>query len=310
MRPPVLLCLFVAVGYSANAQLFILPQAGIENSRTVIQFNDHSFSPLGRLLSPQAAFRLEYKNKRGFGPFLGIASSRSGIRFNFSDPQTAMNYYTASKANTQLRLEAGYQVSSKRIYFKKTGFTGKSTVNYKRTPEKRSCENYSAANHCGSKMNKAYGARSAARGSWVRLQPSLGIAYMPSTPPAEISAKSLPAQASYEYTADNRKTALISGLGFEFGKNEQQKFNVEINYLQSFGATDTKSLITLSGNKSTTTGFRSDASVWNLRIGIPISLSKKKPVAKFPVTERIYRHDGYKSAQYRCNQYRHCGKVI
>ena len=116
MRPATLLCLFVLFGYAANAQFTILPQLGFENSRTSVEFNElSSFSPLGAKLLPQAGIRLDYKSKQGHGPSVGIATSRSVVKFNFSDPETGMNTYTAAKGNTQLRIEGGYQVSTKPI---------------------------------------------------------------------------------------------------------------------------------------------------------------------------------------------------
>src|SRR5687767_3446369 len=174
MRPPILFCLFVVFGYTANAQLTILPQLGFEGSRTSLEFNElASFSPLGAKLIPQAGIRLDYKTKHGHGPFLGIATSQSVVKFNFSDPETGMNAYTASKGNTQLRLEGGYQVSTKRIYFKKLGSANKSSkAYYQKNTERKSCGNYIVIkSSCGSKTSKLTAPKSKDNGSWVRIQP-------------------------------------------------------------------------------------------------------------------------------------------
>ena len=148
--------LFVAFGYAASAQFTIQPQIGIENFRTSLNYNNlPSFSPLGGKLSPQASVRLDYKFKQGHGPFLGIATSNSVVSFNFSDPETGRNVYKASAADIQLRFEGGYQLTSKRIYFNKTGASSKpanksvskstqSETNY----TKHSCGEYSGRSHC------------------------------------------------------------------------------------------------------------------------------------------------------------------
>ncbi len=311
MRPAILFCLFALIGYTANAQFTILPQVGFENSRTSVEFNKlSSFSPLGAVLSPQAGIRLDYKFKQAHGPYIGVATSRSTVKLNFSDPATGMNAYAASKGNTQLRLEGGYQVSTKPIYFKKSASANKSSKSHYQNTERKSCGSYMARSSCGSKANKATVAKSKEKGSWVSIQPSLGVAYIPSIPTSEIYAKSQASQTSYEYNAGNWNTALISGLGFEFGKNAQRKFNVSINYVKGISNLGTKSITTLSGNKSTTTSMKSSASSWNLRMGIPISLNKKKPVVvKQPVIEKTYKEEK-KCGLYKSQFRPRCSRVI
>ncbi len=103
---------------------------------------------------------------------------------------------------------------------------------------------------------------------------------------------------------------MISGLGFEFGKNAQRKFNVSINYVKGISNLGTKSITTLSGNKSTTTSMKSSASSWNLRMGIPISLNKKKPVVvKQPVIEKTYKEEK-KCGLYKSQFRPRCSRVI
>ena len=309
MRPATLFCLFVIFGYTTNAQFTILPQLGLENSRTSLEFNELSSVSQNGAKLPQAAIRLDYKFKKGHGPFVGIATSRSIAKFNFSNPETG-DAYKASKGNTQLRLEGGFQVSTKPLYFKKSASANKSSkAQYQKNTVRKSCGNYIVRNSCGSKTNKATAAKTKDKGSWVRIQPSLGVAYIPSTPSSEIEIKSQGAQTRYEYNAGNWKTALISGVGFEFGKNALSKFNVSINYVKGMGDLE-KSITTESGNKLTTTNLESEASSWNLRMGIPITLNKKKPVAvKQPVIEKSYKEEK-KCGQYKSQYKPRCSRVI
>jgi len=308
MRTANLLCLFIVFRYAANAQFSILPQLGLENSRTSLEFNDlYSVSKNNAKLLPEAAIRLDYKFKNGHGPFVGIATSRSIIKFNFSDPERGVDAYKVSRGNTQLRLEGGYQISTRPIYFKKPT-AGKSTKVWYQKNTTKNCGGYVSRNSCGSKSYKASVAKSKDKGSWVRIQPSLGAAYIPSTPSSGIDTKSQGTQTRYEYNAGNWKTALISGVGFEFGKNALSKFNVSINYIRGMGNLE-KSITTESGNKLTTTYLESRASGWNLRMGIPISLSKKKSIAKQPVIEKTYNEER-KCSQYKMQCRPRCGRVI
>src|SRR6202008_216647 len=103
--------------------------------------------------------------------------SQSIARFNFSDLETGMDAYKVSRGNTQLRLEGGYQLSTKPIYFKKSAATMKSSkARDLNNRTKKGCGGYFARGTCGSKSNKATAARTIDKGSWVRIQPSLGVA--------------------------------------------------------------------------------------------------------------------------------------
>ena len=112
---------FVAFGYAAKAQKFsLLPQVGFENSKTTIQYNNFpSFAPAGIVFSPQVSLQFAYKSKPGHGVFLGASSSRSTVPFSFTDPETGRDNYKTITGKMQVRLEGGYQFSSKPIHFKK-----------------------------------------------------------------------------------------------------------------------------------------------------------------------------------------------
>src|SRR5215216_5823466 len=98
MRTAILLCLFVVFRYAANAQFSLLPQLGFENSRSSLGFNKlNSVAKNNRI--PQGAIRLDYKFKKGHGPFVGVATSQSIVRFNFSDLETGMDAYKVSRGN-------------------------------------------------------------------------------------------------------------------------------------------------------------------------------------------------------------------
>jgi hypothetical protein len=272
-----LLC-FVAFGYAMNAQRFsLLPQVGFENSKTKISYNDlSSFSPLGVKFSPQASLRLNYASRQGHGFFLGIASSRSIVSFNFADPETGMNNFTATSGNMQFRFEGGYQFNSKPIYFNKSKQSTSKKKNGCSSFTRSSCaKSYSSHSCCASNKKSKEPALAKNKGSWVRIQPSVGLGYIPAVK-TDVISKSQGVVTSYEYRAGNWNTALIAGTGFEFGRKNTRLFTVSINYFKGIGNLNTQTVSAQTSVKTSTAFLQSAVSGWNLKVGIPFSLSGKK----------------------------------
>ena len=286
MRSLALSGLFIVSALAMNAQkLSLTPQVGFENSRTSVNYNElGSFAPLGGEFNPQVSLRLDYKFKQGFGPYIGASTSRSGVLYSFNDIENGMNAYAATKANMQLRMEAGYQYTTKPILFNKT----KQSTNSSKTksPGKSSYGSYSSRGRCSksysSQSSRCQNKSSAAKktenknkGGWVRLQPSMGIGYI-AAPKTDIVTKTDGTQTAYEYRAGNWNTAFLTGMGFEFGKNSQRLLNVSINYFAGIGNMDKQTISNESGIKTTYATLESKASGWNMRIGIPFTLAEKK----------------------------------
>jgi hypothetical protein len=306
---------FVVFGYAAKAQKFsLLPQVGFENSKTTIRYNNSSsFSPAGISFSPQVGLQLTYRSKPGHGFFLGAASSRSTVPFSFTNPENGMTDYKTTTGDMQLRMEGGYQFSSKPFYFKKqNNKTDKPQVN--KIAQKKNCGSYSYKNHC--MKNKTTEARSVTtdklkqpainKGSWVRLQPSAGMGFIPSVK-TDVITKTQNGQTTYEYRAGNWSTALVTGMGFEFGKNNSRLFTLSVNYFKGIGNLDKQTISSTIGTKTLTTQLQSKVSGWNMRIGVPFTLGAKKPAIKQPMEEKTQQPKS------KCGQYRimyRCNKTI
>jgi len=282
----------------------MLPQLGLETSKTMVSLNEKdAFSPLGGTVSPQAALRFDYAFKKGHGPFLGLATSRSVVEYRFADPETGTTAYTASRGSTQLRLEGGYQVTTKRLYFKKaTAPKSTATSHYKTNG--MGCSRSVAHSGCGSKTRMA--APPVDKRTWVRIQPALGMAYIPNTATSEIQKTVQDdGQSVYAYNAGNWTTGVISGVGFVFGKGAESKYMVSLNYVKGLGNLDTRSLTTMYGNKPITTSMQSTAASWSLRMGIPINFAKKPAAAKSQPVKKPY------SQEHKCGQYKsHCSRSV
>lgn len=306
--------LFSICGSVAMAQLSIVPQFGIETSKTTVSYNKASnFSPLGLKLSPHASVRLDYRFKKGHGPFVGLATSRSAINYSFANQETGNTNYLASRDDKQLRLEGGYQVSTKRLYLNKgaarnTAAAAAASSQQKNSASK-SCRDFYTRSHCGSKLNKmSETAAKDNKGYWVQIRPSAGMAFVPTASANEIAVKSQNNVTSYEYSAGNWKTAAIAGAGFAFGHNDNERLVISLNYLRGIGNLSTQSLTTVSGSKSTTTHISSTASNWNLRIGVPLNLTKKPPVKSEAI--RMQRTESKPAEAKQPRQEKKCGSYM
>jgi hypothetical protein len=297
-----LLC-SVAFTMVTKAQRFsLLPQVGFENSRTLVSYNDaSSFSPLGVKFSPQASLRFAYATRQGHGFFLGISSIRNSVSYEFTDPETGMSAFKANSGDMKIGFEGGYQFNTRKIQFRPAKAASISSRTSESSSGKRcgsytrsSCRSSSAySSRCGSSARK-----STAKQSWMRIQPSVGIGFLPTSNPG-ITTKSQNGQTTYEYEAGNWKTALLAGAGFEFGKNNSRLFTVSLNYFKGLGNLDKQTLTTVSGTKTTTTTLSSKVSGWNLRVGIPFTLGGSNNSSRQKTEKKKADCMQYR-IQYRC----------
>jgi hypothetical protein len=228
---------------------------------------------------------------------------------DFNNPEAVLNSYSAVRDNIQLRLEGGYQVSTKPIYFKGSSSQRKTSSQKKTSSpssQKGSCgdkmkqqtmtyrkscggdrmsshDEYAArpkteqkSSHCGQKSNAAKQMLAKkSNPSYIRFQPLAGVAFIPSPKTDGIATKTFGTQNTYSYNAGNWNTAAIAGIGFEFGRGKTKTFQVNIQYLRGIGNLDENELTTVTGNKTTKTTLSSETGIWSVTAGIPISLSKK-----------------------------------
>lgn len=304
MRTSILLVFYAMSGQIATAQLKLTPQVGVEDFKTSAKYNGLS-SASGMCLNPaaQAALKLEYLFKKNHGPWMAAATSRSTMDYSFADPETGGSIFQSAAGNTQLRLEAGYQVKTKRLFFKPRSANQSKASSYR-----GHCQDKIVESRCGSKataLKKAAGPR----GAWMRIAPSAGLAYIPGGPASAITSKTSGSQTTYAYNAGNWRTAVVGGIGFEFGKNNRDVMSVSLNHLRAFGnALDAKRITTVEGNKTTNTSLQSTASAWSLRLGIPLSITRKKAV-KEKIVEKIYIREVKKCGETKMQYKPRCYKT-
>jgi hypothetical protein len=321
MRPLTFTFLFIfLVSFNASAQLSITPQVGLENTKTTVYYNDLTgYVPLAGQVSPQLALRAEYKFKQQHGPFIGVSTSRSLVSYQFDDPEKGMKIYKATAGDMQLRLEGGYQFSSRPFYFTKSSSKKSPAASAVKASPYKSYNRayggyYSSKSQCGRSYSKArhdqpsgaaatQASKTKEKGWYMAIQPLIGAAVIPSVN-GNLQSKSGVNAPTYLYNAGNWNSALITGAGFEFGQNVQKKFVITVQYLKGLGNLDQTHFTSVSGAKQTTTSLNSDVSAWSVRAGIPIALTKKKPAVKQVVIEQP------RKTEKKCGEYKRCGRVI
>ena len=306
MRRVLLVPALATIAFAANSQLTIRPQAGIENSNTKVSYNKSPyFSPIAQL-QPQLSVHADYKLKNGFGPFVGLSTSRSLVSYNFNNPEEGMTNYRATLGKTLLQLQAGLQYTTKPFVFSRKTIT-KSAKTSSMEKSTGGCHSYSSCSRsfssCGArKANTEQKAKTQVQKWTLRLQPSAGVGYIPANRPDLVTKSSL-GYNDYTYSAGNYKTALLTGMAFEFGKNKARLFSLNVNYFKELGDNET-SFTSQSSGKTTTTVLNSKLSGWNASLGLPIGFTKSQA-----------RHKTEQRAKYDCQQYRleykyRCRKTI
>jgi hypothetical protein len=259
---------FVACGFATNAQLSVTPRVGIEQALTCVKYNSTSrITPMESNFSPQVGLRMDYLFKKTHGPFVGVATNRSVVTYQFTNPETGDKEFTASQGDWKLRLEAGYQYSSKPIALGKTvkQSAAKAPGTYQSPCAARRMMMANAAAAKKQVMN-------------LSIQPYAGMAFIPN-PQTAISSAFKSNETVYQYSAGNWTSAIITGVNLAFAKGSTNKFVVGVQYLNGLSNLNKETLVTPLDNKQLNTQLSSKASAWSVTVGMPLTLSRSKPAA-------------------------------
>lgn len=256
---------FVASGFATNAQFSVTPRVGIEQALTCVKVNDNSrVSPMSSNFSPQVGLRADYLIDKKHGPFVGVASSRSIVTYEFTNPETSDKNFTSTQGDWKLRLEGGYQFSSKAISLKKLV----------PVPAKQAVQSMSPC--AARKMMLAQAAAAKKPSMNVRIQPYAGMAFIPN-PSTAIASTFKSSETVYQYSAGNWTSAVMGGVNFAFAKGDVNKYVVGIQYLKGISNLSNETLTTASENKVMSTQLSSKSAAWNVTVGMPLNFTKSKP---------------------------------
>jgi hypothetical protein len=210
---------------------------------------------------------MDYLINKLHGPFVGVATNRSVVNYEFTNPETGDKEFTASPGDWKLRLEAGYQVSSKPIALGRTA----------KQPAVKGQD--AAINPCiARKMMQAQAAAAKKSVMNLRIQPYAGMAFVPD-PQTAINTAFRSNEMVYQYNAANWTSAFITGVNLAFAKGTVNKYVIGVQYLKGIGNLNTETLTTPLENKELNTQLSSAASAWNITVGMPLNFSKNKQVA-------------------------------
>jgi hypothetical protein len=216
-------------------------------------------------ISPQVGLRADYLFNKRHGPFVGVASNRSLVTYEFSNPETGDKEFTSSHGDWKLRLEAGYQVSSKAISLGRTAKQATAT------------KPVAAQSPCGArKMMLAQAAAAKKPVMNMRIQPYAGMAFVPD-PQTALTNTMRSNETVYQYSAGNWTSAFITGVNLAFAKGDVNKYVVGVQYLRGIGNMNNETLTTPLDGKELNTQLSSSASAWNITVGMPLNFSKSKP---------------------------------
>jgi hypothetical protein len=289
MKPTLLLGCALLAGSALHAQFSLFPNAGFEQSRNSLGYGS-GLSAADINGNFKAGLRAGFGLKGGHSPFVGLSTNAAPVSFRFTNPGSLQSNIEAVKGNLQYRLEAGYQYSSKPIQLGKTKSVNAAATSAGNTSskQKKSCGSYSYRSHCGSK-NKA--ASPVNKTLNMRLQPSLALAYNPS------SVQTLKQRADgFEYTAGAWKTALVPAVGFAFAKGAVPLFTLTAFYTRPLGQKDVMASTQLEG-KNFVTALQPASSSWGMTIGLPVNFSKAKASQ---LQKRTEKHSIQKSSNRKC----------
>ena len=132
--------------------------------------------------------------------------------------------------------------------------------------QKSACGSYTYKASCGSKK-KTLSNTPVDNTVNMRLQPSLGFAYVPSN-----TESIKPTADGFKYTP-SWQTAVVPAMGFEFAKGKQRFLTLTVFYTKPLSVPDETYTIP-SGVKEVTTNLNPAISTWGITAGVPFSFAK------------------------------------
>jgi hypothetical protein len=316
MKPAALVStLFLLCASTVKGQFTLLPQIGFENSKVNV---DQNFSSqqyyaanpsLGSsVVNFKANLRLDYRFRNGFGPYISVGTKPAVYEYKV-DNNFGIGNVTSAKSNLQWKLEGGYQYTSKQFKLARSSKSTNKSTSAQKTYTHSTCGSYY---RCGAGTQKAKGSN---KDLGVRLQPSIGFAYDPSTTDNIVTKNNsgmptiiLPQMfSSTAYTAGDWNTAVVSGMSFELGQGKQRLMTLSVIYTHGIGNLGSKTIDEDVAVKPYQHSYSSTSNNWGLTLGIPIGLAKKQHTTSKATSYKTNENSGCRS---RCDSYRKCTRRI
>ena len=249
MRKLVILSLSILfVGEIIHAQtITLLPSAGVQiTSSTVEGFNPVLSTNRQYQTNFSASLRAYIDNKKGHGLFVGISAANHGISVKSFDNINSMG--SMSSSSTSPRIELGYQLLTKPVYFNSILHNGMEKNN--------------------AKFNK---------GLFFQLQPMVGLGYNFRSNAGGIGSIGGGTSTLKNIYLGGRNFSLLTGGNLYIGKNGKQWFFISVMRNWNYGNYSAQAKFSSQYNGNTyQNNIKSYGSGTTFSIGMPIRIGGKR----------------------------------
>ena len=242
-----LLSLFVVEIIHAQT-ITLLPSAGVQTTLSTVEGSNPVLSSNRQFQTNfSASLRAFIDNKKGHGLFIGISSANHGVSVkSFDDIFYSMGSMRA--VSTSPRIELGYQLLTKPVYFNSILNNGMEKNN--------------------AKFNK---------GLFFQLQPMVGLGYNFRSHAGGIGSIGGGTSALKDIYAGGRNFSLLTGGNVYIGKNGKQWFFISVMRNWNYGNYSAQAKFSSQYNGNTyQNNIKSYGSGTTFSIGMPIRIGGKR----------------------------------
>ena len=241
-----LLSLFVVQFIQAQT-ITLLPSVGVQTTLSTVEgFNpvlstNHQFQT-----NFSASLRAYIDNKKGHGLFIGISAANHGVSVKSFDNINSMG--SMSSSSTSPRIELGYQLLTKPVYFNSILNNGIEKNN--------------------AKFNK---------GLFFQLQPMVGLGYNFISNKGSNGSTGGGTTTLKDIYSGGRNFSLLTGGNLYIGKNEKQWFFISVMRNWNFGNYTAQAKLSSQYNGNLyQNNIKSYGSGTTFSIGVPIRIGGKR----------------------------------
>lgn len=242
MKQTTLFIFFYFVVNFVQAQSFtILPSLGSQTIKTNVSSNNFVGSDQLKGSNATSSIMVYRNNTKGHGLIFSISSVSSGLSFNYIQ-NGASSFMRSSTGVT--RLDIGYQLMSKKIYF----------------------NNIVESQHADKK----------GKGLFMQFQGYTTLGYNIGNKSSNGLIGASNGNLKIDYIGYSN-FSLVTGVNMFFGKNDKKWFFININKNFNFGSNSAGGVFTTNANGITSNYYlQSRGSGTSFSIGVPISLNFRK----------------------------------
>lgn len=249
MRKKLLLSLsgLFVVEYIQAQTITLLPSAGVQTTLSTVEGSNPVLSTNRQFQTNfSASLRAYIANKKGHGLFIGISAANNGISVETFDNINSMG--KMSSLSTNPRIESGYQLLTKPVYFNSILNNGIEKNN--------------------AKLNK---------GLFFQLQPMVGLGYNFGSNDGGKGGIGGGTSTLADIYSGGRNFSFLTGGNLYVGKNGKQWFFISVMKNWNFGNYSAQALFSSQYNGNLyQNNIKSHGSGTTFSMGVPIRIGGKR----------------------------------